>query len=290
MDFSTDETRRQLRAARRLHDEALPRFGAALRRAFDPDSNVTSTERAALVGVPERRRFLAMGGLGVAGAVVLSACGGGDEPVSQSGVVPSTTEPPEEEALEPGSAELDQTLLLTAISVEALAVAAYATAAESGLLTTALIADVAEVFGEQHQQHQDALTTTATDRNIEYTTDPNPYLLENTYGALLRAATTEGDIISLALRLENQAAATYTLAGGVFTLPELRQAALSIGATEARHAAVFHSLQLQDAAPSAFIDTVDAVPIGSYITPATEEAEAEGDLSEGTEAADPAGG
>jgi hypothetical protein len=66
----------------------------------------------------------------------------------------------------------------------------------------------------------------------------------------------EADVVIFAHTLETVAAATYQSTVGLFTAPKLRQAAMSVGGVEARHAAVLAGV----------IKALDAIP-GSGITP-----------------------
>src|SRR5690349_8542641 len=88
MDINRDELGRQLRESQREHDALMPKFRSVLARVFDPDSKVSSAEKAQLLGIP--RRALLTGGATVAGAAVLAAC---SEPtkktqLAQTGTIP----------------------------------------------------------------------------------------------------------------------------------------------------------------------------------------------------------
>lgn len=275
MSIPRDEIRRQLRAADADQRDALPRLRRALRRAADPEGGVAPTETAALLGVPHSRRgFLRIGGLSVAASAVLVSCGlgnPGDDGLTFTGELPGPSDatPPTPEI---GSA-LDSTLLLTASSLEALAVAAYDAALEGGWLrgNTTLIS-VATLFRDQHAEHLDAVVAATEAAGLTPFTDPNPFLFDNVVGpaaasiAALEPEDQAEATLDLAYQLEDVAAQTYTSAGGLFSTPELRSAALSIGAVEARHISVILGAQQAPAAPFAFARTVNAVDEAAFIT------------------------
>jgi hypothetical protein len=268
-----DEIRRQLRTARTEQREAMPRFTRALRRATDPDSDTLAAEQAALLGVPHSRRgFLRLGGITVAASAVLVACGSSESgtEITRTGPTPkpsSATIP----SLEP-SDDLNVTLLLTAGSLEALAIATYQAALDGNWLRSATLNEVARLFRDQHQEHLD--TVSAATRALGETpyTEPNPFLFDNVVGpaaesiAALESQDQQLATLELAYTLEDVAAQTYTSAGGLFSTSELRQAGMSIGAVEARHISVILSALEEPAVPFAFGRTVNAVDEAAFIT------------------------
>jgi len=268
-----DEIRRQLRTARNEQREAMPRFSRALRRATDPESNTSAAEQGALLGVPHSRRgFLRLGGITVAASAVLVACGS-----SESGTEITRTGPPPEPStatippLEP-SDDLNVTLLLTAGSLEALAVATYEAALDGNWLRSATLNDVARLFRDQHQEHLEAVSTATRSLGETPYTDPNPFLFDNVVGpaaesiAALESSDQPLATLELAYTLEDVAAQTYTSAGGLFSTAELRQAGMSIGAVEARHVSVILAALEEPAVPFAFGRTVNAVDEAAFIT------------------------
>jgi hypothetical protein len=268
-----DEIRRQLRAAEDEQRAALPRFANALRRAFDPDGGASTGERASLLGMPSSRRgFFRIGGLTVAASAVLVACASDAE---EPGIAKTGPSIPESTAKTPGlqpSADLDSTLLLTAGSLEALAVEVYSQVIDNGWIEAAALVEAANLFRDQHAQHLETISGAARGIGATPYTEPNPYLLENVVQPAVTAAESAGDdervasVLELAYTLENVAAQTYTLAGGLFTTPDLRQAGMSIGAVEARHVAVLLGALEEPQAPFAFGRTAAAAPEPSFIT------------------------
>jgi len=273
-----DEITRQLRAAEADQRVALPQLRRALRRATDPDGGVDAAEAAALVGVPHSRRgFLRLGGvggLGIAASAILVSCGldsAPEEGVTFTGEIPgpsSATIPTPQIG-----AGLDSTLLLTASSLEALAIAAYDAALDGGWLGgNATLISVATLFRDQHAEHLEAVVDATRAAGLQPYTEPNPFLFDNVVGpaaASIAALVPEDQpaaTLDLAYQLEDVAAQTYTSAGGLFSTPELRSAAMSIGGVEARHISVILGAQEAPAAPFAFGRTVNAVDEAAFIT------------------------
>jgi hypothetical protein len=277
MEFPRDEVRRQLREAQRDHDAALPSWRDALRRVFDPDGTVTPATKRALLGVPDRRRFLTIGGMTVAASAVLAACGGSEEeqlpvtgtlpPRAEAGATTTTT--PEQ------GQESDVTLLRTAQSIEVLAVDVYQQALDSGLVTTPAVADAAALFQQHHRDHAEAVAQATTAAGGQPYDEPNAYLLETVITPALAVLDTQEAVVSLAYDLENLATQTYVYAAELLTTPLLRQAAMSIGAVEARHVSVLLAVQDQPPVPFAFmprrdrIDERGLVPQETPLTPTT---------------------
>jgi len=268
-----DEIHRQLRAADTEQRGALPRFVRALRRSSDPDSNTSAAEQGALLGVPHSRRgFLRLGGITVAASAVLVACGSpdSDTTIIRTGPTPgeSSATPPR---LEP-STELSTTLLLTAGSIEALAIAAYDAALSNNWLGDTTLNSVARLFRDQHAEHLDAVSAATRQLGETPYTDPNPFLFDNVVAPAVDSITAlepedqQLATLELAYTLEDVAAQTYTSAGGLFNSAELRQAGMSIGAVEARHVSVLLSVLGEPAAPFAFGRTINAVDEDAFIT------------------------
>lgn len=275
MTFPHDHVRRELRDAQRAHEATLAPFDAALDQAFDPDSGTDLAVKAELVGVPSRRQLLKLGGLTIASTALLAACVE-PNPTDQIAVtgtiipVPTTVEPPD-----PGSAEVDATLVLTALSLEHLAVDTYQQVLDNNWLEVPLLVDVAKYFQAQHQDHAGALEQAA--RRLGQ--DPsavgaNAFLQTEVVAPATEAIAAGGGAqvvqtatLNLAVGLEVAAAQTYTKAGGILTTPELRQTIMSIGGIEARHCSVLWSVLGEQPVPFALEPTVNAAPKDAYIAP-----------------------
>jgi hypothetical protein len=281
MDINKDEMRRQLRDTQAAHDATLPGFAAALDMAFDPDAGVPAGDRAGLLGLPDRRGFLKIGGLSVALSAVAVACVYPDKEKTQ---LPATgtyiPAPSTSVAPYTGSPEVDATLVLTAVSLEKLAVKVYGAALEAGYLQLAVLQDVAKYFQSQHADHTGLLSAAAKKmgQNPD-SVQPNTYLmqavvqpaLDTIAGEKDSKSAAQTDTLKLALALEDMAAQTYTMAGGLLTTPALRQSIMTIGPIEAKHYALLATALEQQAVPFSFEHTTGAVPEDAYISPKTGE-------------------
>lgn len=275
MTFSNDHVRRELREGEREHRAAMGPFEAALDQAFDPSSGTDPDTKAQLVGAPSRRQLLKLGGLTVASTALLAAC---VEPASTDQIAvtgtliapPTTTEPQD-----PGSPEVDATLVLTALSIELLAVQTYQAAIDNNWLSVPLLVDVAKYFMGQHEDHAGALEAQArrlgqnpgevTANAFLATEVVDPAVAEIQAGG--GAEVVQTLTLTLAKELEVSAAQTYTKAGGTLTTPELRQTIMSIGGIEARHSTVLAVVLGQQPVPFPLEPTVEAAPPDSYIAP-----------------------
>jgi len=271
VNVNRDETNRRLRDADKAHAASMPLASSAMRQAFDPSSGTDAATKGSLIGLPtDRRGFLRIGGLTVAASALLVACGGGDDrPVAQTGSVP----PREPNVLRPDvGPELDLTLVLTAQSIENLAVATYDAALENDWLGDATLNSVAQLFRDQHQDHAALLADTARELGGTPFDEANPYLAVNvvepavaSLGAL-EGAELVNATLELAYALENTAAQTYVQASGLLTEAVLRQAAMSIGGVEARHVTVLLGALEYPQVAFAFLPVGAAAPTASYIT------------------------
>jgi hypothetical protein len=275
MTFDSDHVRRELRDGQQAHEATLKPFDVALDQAFDPTSGIDLDTKAQLAGAPSRRQLLKLGGLTIASTALLAAC---VEPASTDQIavtgtlipVPTTVEP-----ADPGSAEVDATLVLTALSIELLAVETYQAVLDNNWLEAPLLIEVAKYFQGQHQDHAGALSQQA--RRLGQNPDAvvaNPFLVTE----VITPATDEikagggAEVVqtlslTLAKELEVTAAQTYTKAGGILTTPELRQTIMSIGGIEARHCSVLSVVLGEQPVPFALEPTVSAAPKDSYIAP-----------------------
>jgi hypothetical protein len=276
MDYARDELRREARASHVEHQTAMSRWRRALAQVFDPDSRAGHDDKAAFLGVPNRRQFLRIGGVTIAGSALLVACGededdsAGDTTTTEAGAATTSTTAGggTTSTTAAGGTDMDITLLRTASSIEVLAVNAYQAAVDSGLVTDQAVADAALLFQEQHGDHGAALQAQTESLGGEPYTEANPFLQENVVGPALEAVTDQLSVVQLALELENAAAQTYALAGGLLSTPTLRQIIMSIGGVEARHMAVLRGV-IDGAGtaqvPVGFMPTEEAAPEESFV-------------------------
>jgi rubrerythrin len=254
LDINRDELRRELRAVDADHRGSLRSAEHALDRLFD-DATVPAAAKADVVlGGLHRRRFLQVGGLGVAAAAVLAACGDDDKKTSAA----ATTTTAAGSAPSPG----DITILRTASSLEHVAIDAYTAAGKSGLLTTPSVAAAAKLFLTQHQEHAKLFEALTKKLGGTPFTVANPAVAAQ-IAPQVAALKSEHDVVALALQLEKAAAATYQASVGTFGDVTFNEAIMSIGGVEARHAAILAAVLGQPASPSAFSSTAGAVPPGT---------------------------
>jgi len=181
-----------------------------------------------------RRTFLGAAGAGIGGtsAVLLAACGTGEDASTAVG----------------GSIEEDIDLLNGALELEQSAVVAYARGAK--LLSGGAL-EFAELFAGQEAEHAEAL-----ERLIEELGGtPAEERPEEDYADelgldKLRSA---DDMLRFAVDLENTAVATYTDAVAKLSSPDARRKAFAIVANEAEHLSVLLGELGEPQVPDAFV-------------------------------------
>ncbi len=260
-DFSRDEFNRQLREVEAQNKAAMPKWRQTLDRVFNGGVEMTSAEKAHLLGIPGRRQFFKIGGASIAGAALLAACGDDDDtadtPTSGGGADETTT-------TEGGN--MDIVLANTAISLEILAVDTYQVAIDSGLVTTQAVADAATLFQQHHQEHADALAGVV---GADAYDQANAAVKTALVDPAVESAAEEGDIIKLAFDLETAAAQTYVFAAGALSTPELRSTIMTIGGVESRHATILGQVAMYETStvfPGAFYKSDNPLPEGAVIT------------------------
>ncbi|WP_436795575.1 ferritin-like domain-containing protein [Actinospongicola halichondriae] len=258
-DFSRDEFNRQMREVEAQNKAAMPKWRETLDRVFNGGVDMTTAEKAHLLGVPGRRQFFKIGGATIAGAALLAACGDDDDtasaPTSGDGGGSNEGDDP----------NMDIVLANTAISLEILAIDTYQVAIDSGLVTTQAVADAAGLFQQHHQEHADALKGVVGSGAYD---QANAAVKTALVDPAVEAASAEGDIIKLAFDLETAAAQTYVFAAGALSTPELRSTIMTIGGVESRHATILGQVAMYDAAtvfPS-FYKSDNPLPEGAVIT------------------------
>lgn len=260
-DFSRDEFNRQMRDVEAMNKAAMPKWRETLDKVFNGGVDMTSAEKAHLLGVPGRRQFFKIGGATIAGAALLAACGDDDDTAE----APTSGEGGEDGG-EDGGGNMDIVLANTAISLEILAVDTYQVAIDSGLVTTQAVADAAGLFQQHHQEHADALAGVVGDGAYD---QANAAVKTALVDPAVEAASAEGDIIKLAFDLETAAAQTYVFAAGALSTPELRSTIMTIGGVESRHATILGQVAMFDTAtvfPNAFYASDNPLPEGAVIT------------------------
>jgi hypothetical protein len=271
VDFSTDDLRRELRAARRAQAEAMGPTRDLLQQLFEDESASAADRSAALLGPLARRRFLRIGGFSVLGAAVLAACGGpgeqGSVPIAGTGAT-TTSAPPR--------AVNDAVILRTASSLEFNVIEVYDLALDGGFIPDAAMADAARTFRDQHQEHAELFISLTREAGGTPFEGPNPVVQAGVIDPAVKLVADNGnkseDVLFLAYGLEELAAETYQTFVQVFTEPAHRSAVMSVGGIEARHATVLagvipDSLVIPALAPAPTDTTAPPTTEGAAETP-----------------------
>jgi rubrerythrin len=277
MDFSHDQLRREARTSQIEHEEALPRLREMLSRILERPNGLSPDQKQEVILGMNRRRALRIGGITILGGALLAACGSdsNDAATTTTAAAAGTTGAPATDAATTAAAATPTTgaaavasgdvlILRTASSIEELAVAAYQTAIDSGLVTTAAIADAAKLFQAQHMEHSGLFQSLTTKAGGDPFKDPNPAILEAIQPSI-DALKDEMGVVALALELENVAAQTYQSNVATFMDPALNTAIMSVGGVEARHAAALAGVLKQAQVPAAFQVTDKAVKAGTGV-------------------------
>lgn len=267
MDINHDELRRELRDLDREHRDVMPKWRDSLMRLLVDDRETPAEAKAdVLLGGFNRRRFMQLSGLAVAGGAVLAACGSNDKNASASS--PSTAATTATTAAAAGGNKTDQTIARTAASLEIFAVSVYDTAIKNAaaLKISDPVAKAATLFRSQHDEHAKAFNAAATQLGGQPYNDPNPTAAK-AFAAQIAALKTEQDVLKFAFALEQIAAQTYQGVGMKLSTPMLRQTAMTVGGVEARHMAILgHFIQPPTTVPDkAFQPTEKAVDASFYV-------------------------
>lgn len=237
MDMNRDELRRDLRQTRADQAEAMAATQELFNRLMDDETITPEQRQAVLSGPVARRRFLQLGGLSVATAAVLAACGGQGEQgqVPIAGTAPSTTKAPDRVVN-------DATYLRTSTSLEYSLIDAYTKMLALGTLPADL-ADAFKTFEDQHAEHAELFERLTTATGEKVSQDPNIAVQAAVVVPALAYAAKGGnkpeDLLSIAIGLESLAAETYQQFTPLLSVPKLRSSIMSVGGVEARHAAIF---------------------------------------------------
>jgi rubrerythrin len=282
-DLNQDELRREAAATEVEHRAAMPRFRETLSRLFGGDSSMNEDDRARAVLGMDRRGVLKLGGVVLLGGVVMAACGSDNSSSASSATTTATTAgstaattattaaASAPTAAAAAAATGDVVILRTASSIEELAVAAYQTAINSGLVTTAAIGDAAKLFQAQHMEHSAYFQAATKAAGGEPFTMANPAILA-AIQPMIAALKDEKGVVALAFELETAAAQSYQSYVGTFSDPKLNPAIMAVGGVEARHAAVLSQVlnSLGDTTtmpvPKAFQVTDNAVKAGTGVS------------------------
>ncbi len=196
--------------------------GAGWGRVIVPDQD--SALRKLAEDDSSRKKFLKMvGGTGAvsAFALLLAACGGGDEEETEAETAPQ----------EAAGQDLD--ILNYALTLEFLEAKFYSDVLDAGVIKDEELASVAETFGEQEQEHVDAITATVEQMGGTPAEDPNGQFQD-----VIDAG--EREVLTTAAMVENLGAGAYLNEAPRIQSPEVLAAALAIHTVEGRHAAALN--------------------------------------------------
>ena len=152
-----------------------------------------------------------------------------------------------------GDKNKDIATMNVALGLEHQAIAAYTAGAETKLLSDGVL-KVAVKFMDQHKQHRDALAATIKKLGGKPVEAQSKYdVVAIAKGVGVTSITTEKDVITLAMKLEDQATKAYLGAIPTFENKDVVKAAASIMADEAQHTAILRSALGEDPVPQAFV-------------------------------------
>ena len=188
-----------------------------------------------------RRQFLVLGGAAVAGAAALAACSPSSQ-TNTSGTLASTvvpaTAPPITVSAEARAA--DVSILRTTTSLSQSIVKFYDKMLSSPLIIDDDVRTWATFMQNQQSLSVTTLQTLTTDNGGKAYQGANTYLDATIIAPALKVAEAQSDLVKLAASLEQTAAATATLAVGTLAAVPTRQRIMAVGATAARHVAVWN--------------------------------------------------
>ena len=145
----------------------------------------------------------------------------------------------------------DTAILDRAISLEQVAVLAYDTAIEGGLLSPALTR-VVRTLRAHEQEHADRLTTALTDLGGTPPAAPQGIADVDKVVKGLSDAKSQADVVNFAIELETAAVAAYLDAHRELVEAKLLQTGASIMASEGQHLVVLRRAVGKDPVPAAF--------------------------------------
>jgi hypothetical protein len=242
---------------RDAHRDTLP----ALQSSFEAWTRSPSGDTEHLSGL-SRRSFLTRSGLLAAGGLLV-ASGGAAAASTIPRLAGSRSVRPA--ALTGVTAPLDVRVAALAASLENLAVSTYssalgaATAGKLGKVPNA-VATFVETAMAQHKDHAAAWNAVVSSGGYKPITAPNK-ALSVTINAAFAKVTDIAGVASLALVLEDAAAATYLEAVGVLSGAQAIETAATIQPVEMQHAAILHFVLGQYPVPQAFSLTAGAATL-----------------------------
>jgi rubrerythrin len=145
----------------------------------------------------------------------------------------------------------DGSIVANAINLERVAVIAYGTAIDSGLLSPAMLR-IARRFRDHEREHADALTTALTDLGGSPPQPPKGLADVDKVVKGLGDVKSQADVLSFAIELETAAVAAYYDAQAKLIQAKLMQTGASIMASEGQHLVVLRKAARKEPVPNAF--------------------------------------
>ena len=204
-----------------------------------------------------RRDVLRAGGLTVAAAAVISACGEHARgEVGRVGAVPTTVPLPD-------AVVTNVVLLRTASSLQHSIIAVYDQIIGKSDLLDPKFDDLMKRFRADHADHAKMFEKLTTDAGGTAWTCGNPKIDDTIINPVVSRIikgvdATASDMLNFAHGLEFLAGATCQSFVVLFSDPSLRAAAMKVGARSARHAALL-ALTINPARPGGLVNLTDAV-------------------------------
>jgi hypothetical protein len=226
----------------------------------------------------DRRDFLRVGGLSIGLVALTAACVNTHESpqATQTGTrvpAPSTSVPPY-----PGTPVLDAQMVLTALSVERLAIETYDAVLKEDWIKDQAVITIARRVQERHRNHATELAAQATAMGQDAAAvKPNASVKEDTVDSELEAVREAAagvdkaaEAAKILTAIEDALAQLYTKAAGTMTTPDLRRRMSSVGASTARQYTVLAEPAGEPLVPLAFMPTAAAaIPEDSWVAPDT---------------------
>ena len=216
-----------------------------------------------------RRDVLRFGGMAVTFGAVLAACSSDDEPSAPDPEAEADAEAEAEaertEGRQVADADVDVSLLNTALSLEVLAIDTYQTAFDFGLVQSAPIIDAATLFQQHHREHRDLLVGAVESAGAEPFLTPNPVVRAALVDPSLASISGEGDFLTLARDLEQASAQLHVHATTSLSTQALRSTAMSIAGVAARRSKLLVLLGDLGSERLAFVPTDNPLPSDAVV-------------------------
>lgn len=202
-----------------------------------------------------RRKFMALTGGSAAAAAFLAACGGDDGTTMSETTTTAKSGGGDSETAQFGKGDLG--IVNYALTLEYLEAAFYADVVKSGLFKGAELKTI-EKFGQEEQEHVEALTAAAKELGGKPAPEPKAeFPLESAKA-----------VVELAATVENLGAAAYLGQAANIQSPDVLASALAIHTVEGRHAATLNTLLGEPITPDgAFAKPADAATVLKSVEP-----------------------